>query len=481
MPSIRVPGIPGVSDALAEVAGWFGMDVPGSEGATIIQAPGEGRRPPSRPNKPVGKKKVKKKRGGRKPKTASVYADPAAALWPGVMGAAGAVPTAAGGIDYDALAAQMGIDPALLEGLRPNVGNLIPLALSRQGARPMADTDIDELVSTMVGDRYSRMEQLAGRDREDMRRQNEHNLAQIERWYNQVLGSQGVAAERDAAFGRAAVDSARQATESIVGALGGEANMGAGVVGAAGNENVGNLQAISTVQDQFNADMAPLLRGEMAGQLAREQALGGARLRDLSRRLQELQAERGSKEAELRYSVWQSNNEILDRRLQNELAIRQANAALQQQRFQNRMGVRQMGLAAATAGMEGLTDLAGVAQEEAEAQGKLADKAADRQFRAAMEAAKEAGRNYRAQLSKQGQTGGTFRNAKTADRDEAFGLIADHIARTPGLSPKKAQQIGLAIIRGMFPSVNLRNPAVLSFIQGAVSAGLNPDDPYWQD
>lgn len=467
--NIRMPGIPGFSDALREVAGLFGMDVPGSEGATIIQAPGEGRRPPSRPTKSGGKKKVKKK-GGKKPKTVPAYADPTAALWPGVVGAAGAVPAAGSGIDYDALAAQMGIDPALLEGLRPNVGNLIPLALSRQGARPMADTDIDELVSTMVGDRYSRMEQLAGRDREDMRRQNEHNLAQIERWYNQVLGSQGVAAERDAAFGRAAVDSARGATEAIVGALGGEANMGAGVVGAAGNENVGNLQAISTVQDQFNADMAPLLRGEMAGQLAREQALGGARLRDLSRRLQELQAERGSKEAELRFAVWQSNNDILDRRLQNELAIRQANAALHQQRFQNRMGVRQMGLAAATAGMEGLTDLAGVAQEDAEAQGNLANKAADRQFRAALEAAKEAGRNYRARLSAQsrGRSESKLKpyGASSADaKDSAWNDIVDALDGRE-LTPQQALRVGSAIVSGY--GWSMKNAAVQSLVRTAL-------------
>lgn len=478
---IRVPGIPGFSDALEEVAGWFGMDVPGSEGATIIQAPGEGRRLPAQTGRKKGGKKPQKgkKKGGKKPPTAPV--DPTAAIWGGAMGAAGVVPSADAGLDYNTLAAQMGIDPALLRGLRPNVGNLIPLRLAQRGARSMGDADIDELVATMVGDRYSRQTSLVERERENMERQNAHNLAQIERWYGQVLGSQGVAAERDRAFGREAVGSAQQATEAIIGALGGEANPGSYVAGAAGQENIGNLQAVSTIQDQFNADMAPLLQGEMAGQLAREQALGGARLRDLAMRLQELQSERGSKEAELRFQVWQANNEILDRRLQNELAIRQANAALQQQRFQNRMGVRQMGLAAATAGIEGMTDLASVAQREAASQASAANKAADRQTRVAIEAAKEAGRNYRAQLSKQARTGGTFRNAKTADRDEAFGLIAEHIARMPNVSAKRAQQIGLAIMRGMFPGVNLRNPAVLSFIQGAVAAGLNPDNPYWDE
>lgn len=464
---IRVPGIPGFSDALAEVAGWFGMDVPGSEGATIIQSPGEGR---PRPQGSAGKKPAKKpgKKGKKPAPRKPAYSDPTAALWPKVMGVAGAVPNAASGIDYTALAGQLGIDPKLLQGLRPNVGNLIPLRLAGRGARTMGDADIDELVATMVGDRYSRMESLAQQEREDMARQNAHNLAQIERWYGQVLQSQGVAAERDRAFGREAVDSAQQATEAIVGALGGEANPGSYVVGAAGQENVGNLQAVSTIQDQFNADMAPLLQGEMAGQLAREQALGGSRLRELATRLQELQSERGSKEAELRYAVWQANNDILDRRLQNELAIRQANAALQQQRFQNTMGVRQMGLAAATAGIEGLTDLASVAQRDAAAQAAAAGKAADRQFRAAMEAAKEAGRNYRHWLSQQGSGSRGPKPYATSPQSIKQSAFNDIVGALNGrdIPPQQALKVAGAVIRGY--GWKMTHPAVQGLVRSAL-------------
>lgn len=477
---IRVPGIPVIGDALEWVVDQIpGVDVSGSEGTTIRQGPSKGS---SKPPKKTGPKKGGKKGGSKKdgPKKDGpkppVYADPTAALWPGVMEVAGAAPASASGIDYEALAAQTRIDPALLRGLRPNVGNLIPLALARHGARVMGSDEIDELVSTMIGDRYSRMQALAQQEREDMRRQNAHNLAQIERWYGQVLGSQGVAAERDREFGRAAVASAEDTTRGIISALGGEANEGSYVVGAAGQENVGNINAISTIQDQFNADMAPLLKGEMAGQLAREQALGGARLRDLAMRLQELQSERGSREAELRFRIWQANNEILDRQLQNELAIRQANAALQQQRFQNRVGVRQLGLAAATAGIEGLTDLAGIAQEEAEARANAANKAADRQFRAAMEAAKEAGRNYRAWLSRQGggKKGASklkpFQQAGSIEEPgdpkyEAYNDILDALEGR-NLTPAQALKVALAIVRGYGWSV--KNPAVQNFVSLAL-------------
>lgn len=473
---IRVPGIPGVSDALAEVAGWFGMDVPGSEGATIVQGPSKGGYKPPKRAGSTGGKKPGKKPGGKKPgRRKPAYVDPTAGLWGGVMGVAGVAPGVESGIDYEALAAQMGVDPRLLQGLRPNVGNFIPLRLAQRGARVMGDSDIDGLVASMVGDRYERQQSLIESERANMARQNAHNLAQIERWYGQVLDSQGVAAQRDREFGRAAVGSAQQATEAIIGALGGEANEGSYVVGAAGQENVGNINAIGTIQDQYNADMAPLLRGEMAGQLAREQALGGSRLRDLSMRLQELQAERGDKEAELRFAVWQANNEILDRRLQNELAIRQANAALHQQRFQNRMGVRQMGLAAATAGIEGLTDLAGTAQEEAEARANAANKAADRQFRAAMEAAKEAGRNYRAQLSASGRGSGSkpkpYATSAQSIKRSAYNDIVGALDGRD-VEPQDAVKVAAAVIRAY--GWSMKNSAVQGLVrQALVDAGFD--------
>lgn len=357
--------------------------------------------------------------------------------------AAGDVPS---GIDYEALGAQMGIDPRLLRGLGPNVGNRIPLGLTRQGARPMGQGAIDDLVQSMIGDQYLRQEQLVAADRARMEAQNRHNLEQIEHWYDQVLRSQGVAAERDREFGRAAVESAQDATTAIIGALGGEANEGSYVVGAAGQENVGLVNALGTIQDQYNADLAPLLEGEKAGQLTREQAMGGERLRDLSRRLLELQSERGSKEAELRFNVWQANNEILDRRLQTQLAIRQANQALAQQRFQNRMGIRQMQIAAATAGQEGLLGLARVAQEEAEARGRSRDKAADRAFRAALEQAKEAGRNYRATLGT-GNRPKPYASAGSDTRDDAYYDIVDTVSDRD-LTPQQAMRIAAAIVGG---------------------------------
>jgi hypothetical protein len=364
---------------------------------------------------------------------------------------AGMVPTQIAG-----LAGSMGIDPKLLKGLNPNVGSTIPLGLAKRGAQAMGPGQIDALVASMMGG-YTTKQQLMQQQQADMGKQNAHNLEQIRHWYDQVVQSQGVAAQRDREFGQAAVQSVQDATQSIVSALGGEANEGSYVAGAAGAENVGNLQAIATIQDQYNADLAPLLQGEAAGQLVREQAAGGQRLKDLRQQLIEMQAQRNTDEANLRFNVWQSNNEILDRRIQTELAIRQANQGLQQQRFSNKAGLAQMQIAA----------MAG-AQDSALAAGKMAqdqaNRNADRLLKGVIAAATERGRNYRATLKQKGKTN-TFAKASSATRDQAYYDIVDAID-VEGMDAQSAARVAVAVAKGYGWSP--QNPAVANLIQLAL-------------
>jgi hypothetical protein len=184
-------------------------------------------------------------------------------------------------------------------------------------------------------------------------------------------------------------------------------------------------------------------------------------------RLSELQGERGSKEAEMRYNLWQSNNEILDRKLQNELSIRQANTALRQQRFQNRMGLGQQLMAAQVVGSEGLNSLAQTQQEEAEAIGKSNDKAVDRQYRAALEEAKEAGRNYRAGLLAQGRGAKPkpYASANSDTKDDAWNDLVDALDGRD-MSPRQALQVATAIMGGY--GWSMKNAAVQSLAASAL-------------
>lgn len=383
--------------------------------------------------------------------------------------------TSAPAMDYGAVAASLGIDPKLFKGLNPNTGNLLPLALARSGAQTMGPDQQNALVKSLIGDQYSRQETVMGQERARMDAQNKMNLSNIRGWYDQVMQSQGVAAQRDEAFGKAAVDSMTEATGDIVSALGGAANEGSYVVGAAGQENIGNLQAVGTIQNQYNADMAPLLQAEGAGQMAREQAMGSSRTRDLSMRLAELQSGRSSAEADLRFKLWQSNNEVLNQRLQNELAIRQANSGMRQQRFNNNVGLRQMMMAAQAGAAGNVADIASVAQRDAESQRDAQIAANKEAWDRQMDVAKEQGKMYRAQLGQ--NAGNTWRNAKSDQQDGVWQLIADRAAMNPNASQKQRVQMALAVVRGVWPKASLNNRALQEWILDAIEAGTNPEHP----
>jgi hypothetical protein len=250
------------------------------------------------------------------------------------------------GVDpiLEGLAGIPGLDLSALSKIRVPAAELIPLALANAGAKPMSRAEIDQLVSSIVNPQ--RTKKLFEHDRQELLAQTTHNIKQLDNWYGQVMDSQGVAAQRSADFGKAAVAANADVTQGIISSLGGEANEGSYVVGAAGAENAGLLNALGAIENQYNADITPLLKAEAAGQKAREQAAGTARLRDLSRQLMEAETQGSSAEAQLRYDVWQNNQQILNDRIARRIGIMQANQGARQQRYQNQLGLAQAGIAA---------------------------------------------------------------------------------------------------------------------------------------
>jgi hypothetical protein len=243
-----------------------------------------------------------------------------------------------------------GIDASGLSKLGLPKSALISAALANQGGKPMTPAQIDQLVSSIT--QGSTVKSMYERDRENTLKQNESNLSQIKDWYGQVTDAQGVATQRDAEFGKQALDANTATTQAIIGSLGGEANQGSYVVGAQGENTAGTLNALGQIQNQYNADIAPLLKLEGAGALAREQGAGAARLRDLSRSLMQQQSQASSDEAKLRFDVWQQNNQLANDRLTRLMQIKQYNQGLRQQDFNNQLGVVQAGISAQTAGAQ---------------------------------------------------------------------------------------------------------------------------------
>lgn len=336
-----------------------------------------------------------------------------------------------------------GLDLTALQNVRiPKIGGIDP-NLAKGGAQPMTRADVDKLVGTIINPK--RTKTLYEQDRIATEKQTEHNLGQLDNWYGQVLDSQGVAAQRSEGFGKAAVDANAGATAAIVSSLGGEANQGSYVVGAAGAENAGLLNALGSIENQYNADIRPLLQAEAAGQKAREQAAGTARLRDLSRSLAETESQGSADEAKLRYDIWQNNQQILNDRIARRIGIIQANQGLRQQDYQNQLGLAQAGLAAqASAAGLGL-DATGKAIS-------YLDDQRDAEAAAARDAAKKAPP--------------PFAKATQAQEDRAYNTVLGLIEGR-NLSPQQAMAVAANAIRSQF-KWNPKNPGPAALIRDAL-------------
>ncbi len=249
--------------------------------------------------------------------------------------------------------------------LDPAVNRILPIALAQGGARLLPRGTADDI----AGLQYDPIIQDLLVERARAPRDTRQAIGDIGNWYDQVLGSQRTAATRDAAIGRAAKASIGDATEDIVSALGGRANAGSALVGAAGADAVGTLSALGVAQDQYNQDIAPLLRAEGAAARERERSAGTSRLHDLALKIAQAKGQRGQAEGAAGLQIQEANNRILDTRLGRELEIRQANNASRQANFGNRFGLGTAQITAAINGINAITK-AVTADTKAAAAGK---------------------------------------------------------------------------------------------------------------
>lgn len=195
---------------------------------------------------------------------------------------------------------------------------LIPTSLADKLAGLAHDTQIHDL-----GVQAQRQGADAGQSLED-----------IHHWYDQVGAARGTAATRDHAISDAGQQSVRDAVAGIVSSLGGSANQGSGQVGAAGAEQAGLLAALGSNEDQYNADLKPLLAGESAGALTRQQATNTKSAQDIQQQILDQQGARGQDKANAVLQILGenatrrgSNNQLAQNRFQDNLAVQQAQEA----------------------------------------------------------------------------------------------------------------------------------------------------------
>jgi hypothetical protein len=228
--------------------------------------------------------------------------------------------------------APRGVDLGALAAVGSSVGAPVPVGLANQLAGLEYDQDIRDL-----GIAQQRHPVQAAQELKD-----------IDHWYDEVLASQETARGRDAAIHDAGVGSVRDATSRIVSSLGGSANEGAGLVGASGLDQVGLLEALGTAQEQYNADMRPLLKAEGAGAQTRQVARNREEAQEIRNKLLGLIGQRGQKRAELQYNIGLQRQDRADR--------------LGQQRFQNALALQEAQMAAESLGLKKLETMAGIQQ-----------------------------------------------------------------------------------------------------------------------
>lgn len=160
--------------------------------------------------------------------------------------------------------------------------------------------------------------QQGGRDE----KQHQHDIGH---WYDQVEGAQKTAADRDTEASTHAHEVTTNALNGILQSLGG--SRGAGVVGAAGLNDLTELAAQGASQERYNADMAPLLKEESAGAHSREAALASQRSTALNTQLTGVRGQRGQAKAKALMDIIQANNQGRQTNFQNRLAVQNAKLA----------------------------------------------------------------------------------------------------------------------------------------------------------
>lgn len=296
--------------------------------------------------------------GGKKvdPKTGFV---PKAKPKPKPQAGTGPAPDTGGGVDTSG--GQPQGDPFAipevnfsgLDSLNANTAQLLNPKLAQGGAKLYDPSVADAQAGLQFDGQIQQLRDAALKNPLDT----QQHVKDIGSWYQQVLGSLKTAGERDAAIGKAAVDETQANTQAVISAIGGSANEGAGLVGAAGAQTAGTLGALGVAQDQYNQDLAPILQAEAAAQKTREQAAGSSKLHDLQLQIAAALGQRGQAKAVNQLQIDQANNGILDARLGRQLEIGQANNAARQQNFQNQYGLETTKIGAQVSGAKEVSDI----------------------------------------------------------------------------------------------------------------------------
>jgi hypothetical protein len=227
------------------------------------------------------------------------------------------------------------VDTSALDKLDPNTQSMISQALANQGGKLLDRGAADSMAGLQYdGQIQSLNDSIAKNPLDTAQHQKD-----IGSWYDQVLGALKVASGRDTAIQQAGVNEVGDNTKALVSAIGGSANDGSAQVAQEGLRAQGTLGALGVAQDQYNADLAPILQAEAAAQKTREGARGSGKLHDLQIAVATALGQRGQAKAANQLQIDQANNSVLDNRATRLIDILKSNNQSAQGNFSNAYGI----------------------------------------------------------------------------------------------------------------------------------------------
>jgi hypothetical protein len=198
---------------------------------------------------------------------------------------------------------------------------LLPTSLAKQGAQLISPNVAGQLASSQYDQAIADAQAALQQQESD----NAQSLANVNNWYGQVLGAQNNAAAHDSALSQAVQGSEQGSNAAVLASLGGGANAAGGAVAAAGQNNLGTLSALGHIEDQYNADIVPLLKLGQAGAASTQQAANSRLLAGATQNISDLLGQKGATEAQYSYDILNKNNDIRNQQADRLTSIMQGN------------------------------------------------------------------------------------------------------------------------------------------------------------
>jgi hypothetical protein len=159
--------------------------------------------------------------------------------------------------------------------------------------------------------------------------QNAQAINDLSHWFGNVSQLNAQAGARSGQIANEVAGNQDQAVQGLMAALGGGANPANQNIAALEANDSGYQRVLGGIQQQYHANMDPILAGAEANAKEREQRLNLTQMQDYQLQLADLLGQRGQAKATNQLEVDKYNNELAQQWFQNKLAKLNANLGAQ--------------------------------------------------------------------------------------------------------------------------------------------------------